>query len=231
MTMPKQKPGRSRQDYGTPADFLAAVKHRLGITEFVVDLAATAENAKARRFITPEVNSLTFDWGTYRTGWCWLNPPFRRIVPWVGKAHASQMPKAGEVVLTPDWAPKPFVMPPPQVAMLVPAAVGANWWRDHVDGVAYVLLLNGRLTFGGESDPYPKDCALLLYGMNPGYEVWDWRKELGHSRQRTRPAGDAHRDAEGARGTGDAGAVDLGRGLAGAERIGAALGELRVAQG
>ena len=47
MTMPAQKPGRSKQNYTTPADFLAAVKHKLGIVEFVIDLAADEDNTVA----------------------------------------------------------------------------------------------------------------------------------------------------------------------------------------
>ena len=60
------------------------------------------------------------------------------------------------------------------MAFLVPAAVGSNWFRDYVDGKALVLLLNGRLSFDG-AGPYPKDCILCLYGIEPGYEVWSWR--------------------------------------------------------
>jgi hypothetical protein len=58
----------------------------------------------------------------------------------------------------------------------VTAGVGSNWWRDHVHDKARVLLLNGRITFVGETHGYPKDCCLLLYGpsVEPGYEVWSW---------------------------------------------------------
>jgi hypothetical protein len=31
MSMPEQKPGRSKQDYSTPVEFLDAVKRRFGI--------------------------------------------------------------------------------------------------------------------------------------------------------------------------------------------------------
>jgi hypothetical protein len=39
-----------------------------------------------------------------------------------------------------------------------------------------VPLLNGRITFVGETMPYPKDCCLLVYGPDvaPGYDVWSW---------------------------------------------------------
>jgi len=152
---PNQKPGRSKQDYGTPPEFIAAVKRRLGIGEFAVDLAASRENTIADEFYTYTINALARDW--VFDGWCWLNPPFARLEPWA--RHAFEQSRRGT-----------------RIAMLVPAGVGANWWRDHVHGKAFVLLLNGRITFVGETMPYPKDCALLLYGPDvaPGYDVWTW---------------------------------------------------------
>jgi phage N-6-adenine-methyltransferase len=154
---PSQKPGRSKQDYGTPLVFLAAVKRRFGIAEFAIDLAASAENAVAPMFYTEAENALHQPWRTKSRELAWCNPPFSNIGPWVEKAWAESRKGA-------------------RVAMLLPAGVGSNWWRDHVHGKAFVLLLNGRLTFAGETQPYPKDCVLLVYGPDvaPGYEVWSW---------------------------------------------------------
>lgn len=44
MSEPIQKPGRSKQDYGTPWEFIRAVERRWG--KLHVDLAAHSENAK-----------------------------------------------------------------------------------------------------------------------------------------------------------------------------------------
>lgn len=160
MAMPKQNPGRSKQDYGTPLEFLAAVKRRLCITDFSADLAASEGNAVAAIYYTVEDDSLKsshkWDFG----GWSWLNPPFSNIAPWVEKASKEAMQGAN-------------------IAMLVPASVGSNWWRDWVEPYAYQSFLNGRLTFVGETTPYPKDCALLLYtpwGFT-GHEVWNWGRK------------------------------------------------------
>jgi hypothetical protein len=38
-----------------------------------------------------------------------------------------------------------------------------------------VLGLNGRLTFKGTTAPYPKDCMLSVFGVEPGFDVWSWR--------------------------------------------------------
>lgn len=61
--------------------------------------------------------------------------------------------------------------------MLVPASVGANWWFTGVHHEADVHFLNGRIKFVGAKDPYPKDCALLLYhpAATGGYSCWNWK--------------------------------------------------------
>ena len=168
MSMPLQKPGKSRQDYGTPPELLRALKIRLSIDDFSIDLAASAENAVTVPYYTEEDNSLIQPWGQWGWGWAWCNPPFSDIEPWVMKAIAASAP---------GWNADGTVLQAAKVAMLVPASVGSNWWRECVDGRAHVLFLNGRLTFVGETAPYPKDCAILLYTpfVQGGYEVWNWR--------------------------------------------------------
>ena len=158
--MPQQKPGRSKQDYGTPPEFLNAVRRLLGIVEFDFDLAASDKNAVCPQYYTEKDDSLIQPWKV-GNGWNWLNPPFAHMYPWVGKsAHAVNLEQA-------------------KTAVLVPAGVGSKWWAECVDGIAYVHLLKGRLTFVGETTPYPKDCALLLYAphVRGGYNVWDWRNQ------------------------------------------------------
>jgi hypothetical protein len=193
--MPTQKPGESKQDYRTEDAFLRATLHKLGVDAFTIDVAADDQNAIAYAdlYYTKEINGLTQPWAptdpqweVIRTGWAWCNPEFGDIAAWVEKAWYE----AREAAHTTN------------AALLVPAGVGANWWRDWVHGKARVLLLNGRLCFvhdwehtidpatekEGAGPPrfytsaplYPKDCCLLLYG--PGvvgsYEVWSWQNEI-----------------------------------------------------
>lgn len=154
--MPAQKPGLSKQDYATPPEFMNAVKLRFGIPAFAYDLAASRENTKARHFFCEEQDSLKQDWMRLR-GDLWLNPPYAHIAPWAEKCAASR----------PHGIER-------RIFFLVPAAVGSNWFAQHVDGKALVLLLNGRISFDGKA-PYPKDCILAVFGMKPGYEVWPWK--------------------------------------------------------
>ena len=164
MRMPAQKPGSSKQDYQTPPEFLAAVRRRLSIYGFIHDLAASSENAVCSSFSDEDTNALTQDWTTFRMiddshCWCWLNPPYADISPWVQKC-AEESAKGAHI------------------ACLVPASTGANWFKSYVYNKAYTIFLNGRITFVGASGPYPKDCMLLLYTpyIRGGFDVWTWNK-------------------------------------------------------
>lgn len=170
-TVPKQKPHRSRQNYATPPAFIAAVKARLGIDQFSHDFAADPLNRQAPTHFDEDTDALTVPrWElTLRecgATWGWLNPPFADIGPWAKRCLETA--GAGG-----------------QIAFLVPAAVGSNWFRDYCDpkatGMTHVLFLNGRLAFMPDKPKwlYPKDCMLVLYSYGfQGYEVWNWRKQI-----------------------------------------------------
>ena len=164
--MPKQKPGRSEQVVATPPEFLQAVRNRLCIADFDFDLAADESNSVIlvprgeKKFYDEADDALIQPWNL-GSGWNWCNPPYADIEPWVSKATSESMQGA-------------------QIAMLVPASVGANWWRAFAEPSAYVSYLNGRLKFVGHKNYYPKDLALLLYtpwGFT-GHEIWNWRGYL-----------------------------------------------------
>jgi phage N-6-adenine-methyltransferase len=168
VSVPQQRPHRSRQNYRTPLNFLAAAKHRLGIQHFAFDFAADAQNAVARRFWSRQDDALSHSAASWAFasgsgGWGWLNPEFTKIGPWARKCVECRA--AGG-----------------RVALLVPASIGADWYRDHVHNQAYVLALNGRLAFIRNKPRalYPKDCILCLYSPETpdGFDVWNWRKEI-----------------------------------------------------
>lgn len=157
--MPPQKPGKSKQDYATPACFIKALEARFG--PLTLDLAASETNRKAPLWLGLDkgLNSLEIDWkGAAGDGLCFLNPPFSHIEPWAKKCYIE-----GERGC--------------KIFFLVPASVGSNWWRDWVHNKAYAHILNGRITFEGCSDPYIKDLALIQYGYGiSGYGIWSWMK-------------------------------------------------------
>lgn len=149
------------QAVSTPPDFLAAVRCRLGISGFAIDLAASHENAVCEPYFTTEMNSLVQPWHQYcgrGKGWGWLNPEFADIAPWATKAHEEARQGA-------------------QVAMLVPAAPDTRWWYDHVRAKGYVTHLRQRMAFVGHRDMYPKGLALVLYApyLDGGECWWAWK--------------------------------------------------------
>lgn len=163
--MPRQKPGRSKQDYQTPPELLTAVERRLH-APLIFDLACRSDNRICEYGYCHDwgMDALTMDWAgdiDSRAGWAWCNPPFADIEPWVKKAHEESL--------------KGLCL-----AMLVPASVGSNWWRDWVERKAFALYLNPRVKFVGCADMYPKDCALLLYSplKLAGSETWTWKEAV-----------------------------------------------------
>lgn len=162
---PRQQPHRSRQDYGTPVEFLAAVTRRFGRLGW--DLAASATNSIVGPASRPQCygpdsafaeDSLAQSWANVCDGdrWCWLNPPFADIAPWAEKC-ALEMSRGARILL------------------LTPASVGSHWYARHIVPNAHVLFLAPRLTFVGEAAPYPKDLMLSVFAHGlTGNAPWQW---------------------------------------------------------
>lgn len=147
------------QDYTTPEAFLHAVQAAFSAS-FTYDLAAHAKNRVAPMHLGPgsdiAEDALAHDW-TKLSGDLWLNPPYARIEPWVAKCVET---------LNSALSRRIFV--------LVPAAVGSNWFANYVDGVAHVVALRPRISFDSVA-PYPKDLMLLVYGeIRGGFSTWRW---------------------------------------------------------
>ena len=84
----------SNQNIETPWPFIRAVEAYFGI-RFKFDMAADRDNHKAASWYGPEADSLGMCWPT--TGWCWLNPPFKRLTPWINKCH-EQMNRGCKII-------------------------------------------------------------------------------------------------------------------------------------
>ena len=163
MSVPQQNPGKSRQDYRTPQEFLRAVERDFHVLAWATDLAATSENRVCQVHLGPGSergeDALSVDWSTLpgESGDRWLNPEFGNIEPFAEKC-AAHREDGGRIFL------------------LTPASVGTNWYADHVHGVAHVVALSPRLTFVGESCPYPKDLMLSVFGpVRGGFSTWRWK--------------------------------------------------------
>lgn len=91
-------------------------------------------------------------------GLLWLNCEFSDIDPWAERC--KQEAERGANIL-----------------LLTPAAVGSNWYAEHVAGHASIDKLNGRLCFDGKN-VFPKDCILSHYHLRSdrSVHVWRWRE-------------------------------------------------------
>jgi phage N-6-adenine-methyltransferase len=191
----------TNQDVGTDPALFAVLNQEF---RFVLDLAATAENKLCPNYLgkgdgwlgknlSPEEpappdgdeskgGSLDVPWHHW-TGWLWLNPPFRNIMPWARKCKEEAELGA-------------------RIVMLVPAAVDSDWFEKHVYEKAEVRWLKSRPVFkyrytkDGPKDPktgkprylsgewnkdgYPKPCQVCVFekGRPPRLFPWDWRGNL-----------------------------------------------------
>lgn len=92
--------------------------------KFTLDVCATAESARCKRFFTPDDDGLAQDW----RGACWMNPPFGRTIgKWVEKA-AFEASKGATVVA------------------LLPARTDTAWWHEHCVG-REIRFIKGRVAF------------------------------------------------------------------------------------
>ncbi len=157
MSEPIQKPGKSKQDYGTPREFIAACEARFG--PIVCDLAASPHNAKCATYITQEEDTFAVDWAErFPAGTLWLNPEFADIEPYAERCAAMASRRHGLILL------------------LTPASIGSNWFARHVNRKAMVLGISPRLQFEGTTAPYPKDLSLSVFGMGlNGFDCWRWK--------------------------------------------------------
>lgn len=162
-TMPKQKPGKSKQNYRTPKEFLNAALRYVQATSWTFDFASDRSNHVASAYWTEKTDSLSKqskEWAAHiGVGWGWLNPPYADIEPWVIKCALLNNRHR-------------------KIAFLVPASVGSNWYRDYIDqepGVE-VLFCSPRISFDGKA-PYPKDCMLVLFhGDNRPFTTKVWTR-------------------------------------------------------
>lgn len=185
----------SKQDYRTPADFMAAVTRRFGPIAF--DLAAHADNTQSPNYFAPctgpagplpldknafGLDSFDHSWSLLSDslfkrkdarGLLWLNCEFNDVATWAKRCCREAALGASILLLT-------------------PAAVGANWFRDLIAGHGDIYLLNGRLSFiPGQT--YNKDCMLThyyqdyedrdailkaSYGPFQQMVIWDWKNDL-----------------------------------------------------
>lgn len=108
---------------------------------FTLDAAASAKNAKCKKYFTLQDNALCQRW----IGTVWCNPPYgRAIKDFVKKAY--QESKMGAIVV-----------------MLIPSRTDTAWWHDWVMMAHEIRLIRGRLKFGDGPSTAPFPSAIVIF--------------------------------------------------------------------
>ena len=100
---------------------------------FDIDLSASEENTKCKKFISEKMDALSISW----KGCGWLNPPYggaskNSLKNWVKKAFEETRKEGCKVV------------------MLIPARTNTEWWHKYcMQGE--IRYLKGRLKFKGRN--------------------------------------------------------------------------------
>ena len=121
--------------------------HLNAVHSFTLDVCALPENAKCKKFYTPDIDGLSQDW---KDNICWMNPPYgREIGKWVKKAYEATFM---------DWRPRGA-----KVVCLLPARTDTAWWHDYVLPHGKIEFLRGRLKFSGHKDSAPFPSVIVIF--------------------------------------------------------------------
>jgi phage N-6-adenine-methyltransferase len=128
----------------TPSDFFAKLDAEFN---FDLDVCALPTNTKCETYYTPDEDGLTKDW--HRDGkTAWMNPPYgKKIHKWVQKAYEESLKGA-------------------TVVCLLPARTGTKFFSEYCLKKGEVRFVEGRLKFGGATNPAPFDSAVVIFGKN-----------------------------------------------------------------
>lgn len=131
---------KATAEWETPQDLFDALDFWY---HFTLDVAATPENAKCKRFFTAEDDALQHSWAG-ETVWC--NPPYgRQIGAWVKKAYEESRSSPGT-----------------RVVMLLPARTDTAWFHDYAMK-GFVKFLKGRVKFGGAKNNAPFPSIIVVF--------------------------------------------------------------------
>lgn len=137
-----------KNDWRTPQDFFDELNSEF---HFYVDVAATEENAKCDKFISPEIDALKQSWDFGgRAVFC--NPPYcRETGKWVKKAYEES---SGGF----------------PIVLLIPARTDTSYFHDYILGKAEIRFLRGRLKFedddGSSVGHAPFPSMVVVYNGN-----------------------------------------------------------------
>lgn len=141
----------NKDDWETPQALFESLNAKY---HFVIDLAASKDNAKCDRYFSVADDSLSKDWSENFEGAMYLNPPYgRHIGQWIKKAYETSLKVTVPIVL------------------LIPSRTDTSYWHDYIFGKAHIKFLRGRLKFeqngiACQAAPFPS--AIITYNDEKG---------------------------------------------------------------
>lgn len=127
----------------TPQQLFDELDHEF---KFTIDVCATPENAKCKKFYTEQENGLIQPW----IGTIWCNPPYgRQIKDWVCRAFLTA--QTGQIVV-----------------MLLPARTDTKWFHEYIYNHKNVEIrfIKGRLKFGRSKNSAPFPSMIVVFNGN-----------------------------------------------------------------
>lgn len=126
-------------EWSTPQDFFDKLDAEF---HFTLDVCATPENAKCKKFFTREQDGLAQDWSGHVV---WCNPPYGKTIgEWCKKAYYHSL-GGGTCV------------------MLIHSRTDTKWFHNWVYGKAELRFVKGRLRFGGSNNSAPFPSLVAVY--------------------------------------------------------------------
>jgi len=109
---------------------------------FQIDVCATAENAKCKKYFDKKADGLKSEWSPFR---CWMNPSYgRSISSWMKKAFNESQRGA-------------------LVVCLIPSRSDTKWWHNWVMKSSEIRFVSGRLNFGNSKNSAPFPSCIVLF--------------------------------------------------------------------
>ena len=124
--------------WATPNEFFKNLNSEYN---FTLDPCALPENAKCKKYYTPEQDGLKQDWSNEIV---FCNPPYSEIEKWVEKAHKETFNGAKTV-------------------MLIPARTDTRWFHAYIYKKYEIHFIKGRLKFGDQKNSAPFPSMLVVF--------------------------------------------------------------------
>ena len=124
-------------EWFTPQNFFDEINKEFN---FTLDVAATVDNTKCKKFFTIKDNGLIQNW----EGVIWCNPPYSDIKLWVEKAYNESL-KGTKIVL------------------LIPVRTDTKYFHSFIYNKAELRFIKGRLKFSDSRNSAPFPSMLVIY--------------------------------------------------------------------